>query len=108
MVRMLLFLTLTSSLLLFAFHRLFPSTRVPTVGFSGVLVGLIVVKNIMLGSDLETVATDILIQILPDLLRPRTSFLGHFSGAIAGILYVILLESDRVSKNANNKLLRNA
>jgi len=100
LVRLLIFLTLSSSLILFAFHALLPHTKVTTVGFSGVLVGLIVVKNIMFGGDLQTVIADILIQITPDLLEPRTSFLGHFSGAVAGLLYVFIFEQSTLQRNA--------
>lgn len=97
LIQMLLFLTITSSILLFGVNALLPGEDRITIGFSGVLFGMIVVKNMLLGFPVESVLTDIGLLILPGLVQPNISFLGHLSGVIAGFLYVFLFEN--VSKN---------
>ncbi len=90
LIQLLIFLAVVSALLLFALHTAFPSTRRLTVGFSGILFGLIVVKSALQGAQLTDILTDIGILLLPGILQPSVSFLGHFSGAIAGFIYVFL------------------
>lgn len=102
LIKMLIFLTLTSSLLLYIAHALFPQFKKTTIGFSGVLFGLIVVKNVLAGADLETVMIDVSIQLLPDLLEPQISFLGHFLGAVSGFLYVLLFSPQALGRVAQN------
>lgn len=89
-VQMLVFLTVFSAALLFVAHELFPSTKRTTVGFSGVLFGLIVVRNYLLGGSIGDIALDVAIQILPNLLQPHISFIGHLTGALTGFAYLLL------------------
>jgi len=92
LVQLLLFLTIVSSLILYGINSLLPGSERVSIGFSGVLFGLIVVKNLLLGSPLETVLTDVGLLLLPGLVQPNVSFLGHLSGSIAGFIYVFLFE----------------
>jgi rhomboid domain-containing protein 1 len=98
LIQLLLFLTITSSIFLLAIDNLFGTTRTITVGFSGVLFGLIVVKNVLLGADITTVLTDLALLILPGILDPQISFLGHLSGIIAGFIYLFIFERDAAHK----------
>lgn len=97
LIQLLLFLVVTSSLLLYGVNELLHGDERVTIGFSGVLFGLIVVKNMLMGFPLESVLTDVGLLILPGILQPNISFLGHLSGTIAGFLYVFLFvnESDK-------------
>lgn len=90
LIQLLVFLAVVSSLLLYALHTIFPSTSKLTVGFSGILFGLIVVKNALSGAQITDILTDVVILLLPSIIQPNISFLGHFAGAIAGFIYVFL------------------
>lgn len=94
LIRLLLFLTIVSSLLLYALHTLFPSTSRLTVGFSGILFGLIVVKNALSGAKMQNILTDVAILIVPSILTPNISFFGHLTGAIAGFIYVYIFNKE--------------
>lgn len=99
LIQLLIFLAVVSSLLLYALHTAFPSTSRLTVGFSGILFGLIVVKNALLGAKLQDILTDVVILLLPSVISPNISFLGHFSGAIAGFIYVFLFNKGGLIEN---------
>ena len=94
LIGLLLFLSVVSSLLLYALHTLFPSTNHLTVGFSGILFGLIVVKNTLLGAKLSDMLTDVVILMVPSVITPNISFFGHLTGAIAGFIYVYIFNKE--------------
>ena len=96
LIQLLIFLAVVSSLMLYALHTAFPSTNHLTVGFSGILFGLIVVKSALVGGKFTDILTDVAILMLPSILKPNISFLGHFSGAIAGFIYVFLFNRDKL------------
>jgi rhomboid domain-containing protein 1 len=98
LVQLLLFLTVTSSIFLLLIDKVFATSNVITVGFSGVLFGLIVVKNVLLGADITTVLTDLALLILPGLFDAQISFFGHLSGIIAGFLYLFMFERDAAQR----------
>lgn len=85
-----IFIWIFSSILLYFIHMIFPSTKVYTVGFSGVIFGLIVIYYSMLNMSPGITFTGLVISILPQLVAPGISFYGHLSGIIAGIVYVML------------------
>lgn len=87
--QLLAFLLITSSLILYTIHTLFPDTKVTTIGFSGVLFGLIIVTNFLVSGNLISVSGEAILQILPQFFVPGISFWGHLSGIISGIIYLL-------------------
>lgn len=85
-----LFIWIFSSILLYLYHFLFPSRKVYTVGFSGVIFGLIVVYYSLLGQSAGVNILGLIISILPQLTMIGISFEGHLAGIIAGVLYIML------------------
>lgn len=79
---------LISSLILYIIHQVMPTTKKITVGFSGVLLGLTLINQYQF-TDLNLASTELLKTILPHFFIPGISFWGHFSGLIAGIIYVL-------------------
>lgn len=84
------FIWLVSSFLLYAYHSIFPSRKVVTVGFSGVVFGLIVVYLFMLNSKPGIPLAGLLISIIPQVFVPGISYEGHICGVIAGVIYSML------------------
>jgi len=69
-------------------HYLIPDQNC-TVGFSGVLIGLIVFDKFFNSNwilDITMIELVVLLVILPYLSNRRVSFFGHLSGIIAGIM----------------------
>lgn len=91
-----LFIWIVSSIMLYVYHRIFPSRKVLTVGFSGVIFGLIVIYYTLLNNAPGITTLGLIVSILPQLLVPGISFEGHVCGILAGVLYVLIF---RPSKN---------
>jgi len=87
--RLLAFLLITSSLILYSIHTFFPQTKVTTVGFSAVLFGLIIVINYLASGNLFSVSGEAILRILPQFFVPGISFWGHLSGILSGIIYLL-------------------
>lgn len=85
-----IFIWIVSSLLLYLTHKIFPSRKVYTVGFSAVIFGLIVVYFTLLNQSPAVTLTGLVISIIPQLAVPGISFEGHLCGIVAGIIYVLL------------------
>ncbi|AYV85438.1 MAG: putative rhomboid protein [Satyrvirus sp.] len=83
------FIWIFSSIILYAIHKIFPSRKKYTVGFSGVIFGLIVIYFFLLNKSAGITTIGLIISILPQILAPGISFEGHLSGIIAGFLYVL-------------------
>lgn len=81
-----IFIWIASSVILYLIHIMFPSRKVTTVGFSGVIFGLIVVYYSVLNQG--AAIPGLIISIIPQLFATGISFEGHLSGIIAGIIYV--------------------
>jgi rhomboid domain-containing protein 1 len=87
-----LFIWIVSSILLYLLHSLVPSIKRPTVGFSGVIFGLIVVFYFTMNINKADIMTRLVASIVPQLFMPGISIEGHFCGIIAGLMYVTLFE----------------
>lgn len=85
-----IFIWIVSSLLLYFEHKILPSRKVYTVGFSGVIFGMIVVYFSLLGRGTAVSVAGLIFSILPQLVVPGISFDGHLCGIIAGIIYILL------------------
>lgn len=85
-----IFIWIVSSLILYAIHIIMPSRKVYTIGFSGVIFGLIVVYYTLLNKSKSITMAGLIISILPQLMVTGISFEGHLSGILAGIIYVTL------------------
>lgn len=83
-----IFIWIVSSILLYTIHKILPSRKVYTVGFSAVIFGLVVVYFSLLNQSAHITLFRLLVSILPQLLIPGISFEGHLSGIIAGFLFV--------------------
>jgi len=91
LTQMIIFLWIFSSLILYSINTVFPSTKTITIGFSGVLMGMILVFEYMISNkNLFNVFSKLLILLVPQLLVPHISFIGHVSGLISGILWLLL------------------
>lgn len=84
------FLWITSSMLLLFYHKLIPSRKITTVGFSGVIFGLTVIYIRLVNVDPNMSYIKLLLSILPQIVIPNVSIEGHICGILAGILYVTL------------------
>ena len=80
-----------SSLLLYWIHLLLPITKKTTVGFSAVILGLLLINKYQMNGQLQLVSLDMLAQILPHLFMSDISFLGHLSGILAALIYTRFL-----------------
>lgn len=85
-----IFIWIVSTIILYLIHMMVPSRKIYTVGFSGVIFGLIVIYYSLLNQNPGVTLAGLTISILPQLAIPGISFEGHLSGIIAGVLYVIL------------------
>jgi rhomboid domain-containing protein 1 len=90
-----LFIWIVSSIILYIIHMIFPSRKIYTVGFSGVIFGLVVVYYSLLNQSPGVTLAGLVISILPQLAIPGISFEGHLAGIIAGIIYVLLFPVKR-------------
>jgi rhomboid domain-containing protein 1 len=91
LTKMIAFLWIFSSLILYVINSVVPSTKAITIGFSGVLMGMILVFEYMISNkNLLNVSSNLLILLIPQLLIPNISFLGHVSGLLAGILWLLI------------------
>lgn len=95
-----LFIWVLSSIILYFIHMMFPSRKVYTVGFSGVIFGLIVVYYSLLGKGPVSL-TGLLVSIIPQLFVRGVSFEGHLAGIIAGIIYILIFPV----KNKSGKMV---
>jgi membrane associated rhomboid family serine protease len=89
------FIWIVSSLLLYTEHKILPSRKVYTVGFSAVIFGLIVIYYSLLGQSSMVTFTGLAISLLPQLFVPGISWEGHLCGIIAGIIYILLFPLDK-------------
>lgn len=90
-----IFIWIVSSLLLYTEQKILPSRKVYTVGFSGVIFGLIVIYYSLLNQSPTVTFTGLTVSILPQLFVSNISFDGHLCGIIAGILYIALFPIDK-------------
>jgi len=84
------FISIVSSLLLYIYHNIFTSRKVVTVGFSGVIFGLLVVYFTLLQQGTGLTIANLAISILPQIFVSGISWEGHVSGIVAGFIYVTL------------------
>lgn len=98
-VFIIVFIWIVSSLLLYTYHQLFPSRKVYTIGFSGIIFGLIVVYYSLLGQKASVSVPGLIISILPQLVVPNISFEGHIAGIIAGALCITFFPSNHLLLN---------
>lgn len=82
------FIWFFSSLFLYVYHLIFKSQKVYTVGFSGVIFGLIVVYYTLMGKTTTETTYSLLLSIIPQLFMTGISSEGHACGILAGLLYV--------------------
>ena len=87
---MIVFIWLVSSTVLYLIHKFFPSRKVYTVGFSGVIFGMMVVYFTMLSSNAMFAVGGLVISILPQLFIPGISWEGHLAGIVAGLIYILI------------------
>lgn len=85
-----LFIWIVSSILLYIVHKIFPSRKIYTVGFSGIIFGLMVVYYSLLNQSPLVSLGGLILSIVPQLAIPGISFEGHLTGIIAGVIYVLL------------------
>jgi membrane associated rhomboid family serine protease len=83
-----LFIWIISSIMLYVYHTIVPSKKVYTIGFSGVIYGLIVVYISLLGDQSNISIFDLIGSLVPQLFVSQISIEGHFFGILAGFLYV--------------------
>lgn len=103
-----LFIWIVSSIILYSIHNLIPSTKRYTIGFSGIIFGLIVLYYSLLGTSTAVSMIGLVVSIIPQLLIPGISFEGHLSGIIAGVIFVLLFNPRKMIKNADLLLKHNA
>jgi len=89
------FIWIVSSMILYFIHLAFPSRKVYTVGFSGVIFGLIVIYFSLLGRSAGVTLLGLVVSILPQLYMTGISFEGHLAGIIAGIIYILLFPTNK-------------
>lgn len=85
-----IFIWICSSIILYIIHAVLPSRKIYTVGFSGIIFGLMVVYFSLLNTNIGITMAGLIISIIPQLIIPGISFEGHLSGIIAGIIYIIV------------------
>jgi membrane associated rhomboid family serine protease len=84
------FIWIVSSMLLYVYHLIFPSRKIYTIGFSGVIFGLIIIYFSLLNKGAGITIAGLVISILPQILVPGISWEGHICGIIAGFIYILL------------------
>lgn len=94
-----IFIWVVSSLLLYLIHKILPSRKVYTVGFSGVIFGLIVIYFFLMNNSPGLSLAGLIVSIIPQLVVPGISFEGHLCGIIAGFLYVIIFKANKKKKS---------
>ena len=90
-----IFIWIVSSLLLYLEHLILPSRKVYTIGFSGVIFGLIVLYYTLLNQSPGITSLGLIVSIVPQIFMPGISWEGHICGIIAGLLYVMLFPLDK-------------
>jgi membrane associated rhomboid family serine protease len=85
------FIWIVSTIILYGIHAVFPSRKVKTVGFSGVIFGLIVVYYSLMGESKYVNMIGLVASIIPQLFMIGISFEGHISGIIAGLIYIFTI-----------------
>lgn len=99
------FIWVVSSMLLYIWHTIMPSRKIRTVGFSGIVFGLIVVYLSLMGKGFGLSAAGLAITILPQIFVSGISWEGHICGVIAGALYVMLFHPKKYTKDKDLSLL---
>lgn len=94
-----IFIWIVSSMILYIIHKLYPSRKVYTVGFSGVIFGLYVVYISLLNTSPTVSIVGLAISILPQFFVKGISFEGHLAGILAGIIYVLIFRPRHFAKN---------
>lgn len=89
LIQILIFSWIGSSILLYVAHNILDQKRI-AIGFSGVLFSLIIINEFLKTGRFLSFSTSQIAEILPQILVPGISFLGHLSGILTGIIYVIL------------------
>lgn len=95
---MILFIWIVSSILLYLYHKIVPSRKVYTVGFSAVIFGLIVVFYFTMNLKQSETLTRLVLSIAPQLFMRGISWEGHICGVIAGFMYVSLYKFGLLKK----------
>jgi membrane associated rhomboid family serine protease len=85
-----LFLWATSSFLLYVTHSIFPSRKIETIGFSGVIYGLYVVYFSLLGATKYINIGILIASIIPQFFMKGISVEGHLCGIVSGGICVAL------------------
>lgn len=98
------FVTILSSLLLYIYHHVFPSRKVPTVGFSGAVFGLIVIYLACASNNLKVSMIGLTVSILPQLFIQGISWEGHLCGILAGLIFVIMFNPKKRIQHQNESL----
>ncbi len=88
LIKIVMILWLLSDLILYLIHLIFPTTKAITIGFSGIILGLILIKHYLISDNLTQEAVTLWFDILPHLFIPNVSYLGHLSGLFAGFIYL--------------------
>lgn len=83
-----IFIWLFSSILLYFYHKLVPSRKAYTVGFSGVIFGLVVIYYFLMDMEQTEMITHLLLAIVPQLFISGISIEGHISGIVSGFVFV--------------------
>jgi rhomboid domain-containing protein 1 len=95
-----LFIWIVSTIILWIIQKLFPSRKRLTVGFSGVIFGLVVVYIVAMAEKVGLSLFGLALSIIPQLFIPGISFEGHLSGIIAGIIYVVIFPPKKMDAAA--------
>lgn len=86
LIQIIAFSWIGSSLLLYLVHKFLGQERI-AIGFSGVLFSLIIINEYLRTNQFLTFSGQQISEILPQILFPGISFLGHLTGILTGIGY---------------------
>lgn len=90
-----LFIWISSSILLYGYHKIVPSQKVHTVGFSGIVFGLTVLYFSIMRQNPSLSVIGLFVSILPQIFVPGISFEGHISGIISGIIFILIFPQNK-------------
>jgi len=85
-LKLMIIIWFLSTFILYLFHYLFPQVKKQTIGFSGIVLGLIIISEYLDSGKLFNVTRNNLLLILPHFFIPDISFLGHLAGVISGVI----------------------
>lgn len=96
-----IFIWIMSTMILYGYHKMVPSRKRHTVGFSGIIFGLTVIYFSLLATNPTLSIAGLFISILPQLFVPGISFEGHISGIISGLIFITIFSPKKLLKNTN-------